>query len=966
ELQEREAQAFWDLRELLERGGSAADVRQAFLYLWRRLPDQLVQEGAQRGLLWDRVPADSRCPDVSIWDHLRVTSALAFLDTPTTTHEVPDDRLPHLLLFSVGPVGTFLRESRKSQDLWMSSFLLSEIAFAAMGPILEHYGPDAILYPDLRENPRADRWLVETVGSQEVLPPSYRDPSSYASLIPNRFTALLPRGNVGDLPGIAALAQQCQAAAETKWQELTETVWRWLEDKCRAQQLDLRGVRSQWEAQLAFGAVLRTRFTVVPWRREEGLGFMAVGGALPCQDWKRLPSQPEQERQAEMLRAQRLFPWVPRDAWARYECARSVFLEANRVYFLLERGFDYALVHHQLRARHALRAREGDNPSPPVQSGEMCTLCGRRAALGPQSQSTSLDEQRDAMRSFWRQLDEERLGQERLCAVCITKRYLVEATEPAKGINLLWGGEQNLEARVPFPPTSAMAAQKYLRWVATDDRLRAARQAVLEALQRLGWKRTQFPRSLLPLEDAARRGDRKLLEYECQVLFPDALRAELRRRLYATMKTPDWEQVDRHLEAARQGRRGPDADAAAMAEQLVRLERAVQALVEQVRELADKDQREDRPAVPGYRFALLKIDGDQMGKLLLGTSIRASWRDVLHPEVVRRLENGSQSKQDSWRGFLGQHRLMGPSLHAFVSRALAEFAHCIAPWVVEREYGGRLIYAGGDDLLAMAPEEDALPMAARLQALFSAPWVVDTQPTERPWDWRQPGAPAVFDPKRASGRFRILKEDEEVVAPAPPQVVLPLLGPHHSLSAGIVYAHYKTRMGAVLSKASELLDQHAKERAGRAAVALTCFTRGGIKSVFALPWQVGQGRQGGRPAHQVIEQVVQAFREGQLPGKLPYKLRDRAPLMGELLDSALGDEQQQDTQEFLRRMVRDALDGESPSTQLLDAVVMLWEQGFRLNRGRPERSADGLLLCRTLAQSAEESDEEGEEEEVAL
>jgi CRISPR-associated protein Cmr2 len=80
---------------------------------------------------------------------------------------------------------------------------------------------------------------------------------------------------------------------------------------------------------------------------------------------------------------------------------------------------------------------------------------------------------------------------------------------------------------------------------------------------------------------------------------------------------------------------------------------------------------------------------------------------------------------------------MGPSTHAFVSRVLATFSHTIVPWVVECEYHGRVIYAGGDDVLAIAPASEALDIAARLAQLYSTAWIVDRQPEERPWEWRK-------------------------------------------------------------------------------------------------------------------------------------------------------------------------------------------------------------------------------------
>ncbi|MEZ5584379.1 MAG: hypothetical protein R3F37_17935 [Candidatus Competibacteraceae bacterium] len=63
-------------------------------------------------------------------------------------------------------------------------------------------------------------------------------------------------------------------------------------------------------------------------------------------------------------RQNRLAPWIPNDVWARYEWAREVYAFTNLDYHQMERGFDYALTHHQLSTRHALRKQTAADPLP--------------------------------------------------------------------------------------------------------------------------------------------------------------------------------------------------------------------------------------------------------------------------------------------------------------------------------------------------------------------------------------------------------------------------------------------------------------------------------------------------------------------------------------------------------------------------------------------------------------------------
>ena len=50
--------------------------------------------------------------------------------------------------------------------------------------------------------------------------------------------------------------------------------------------------------------------------------------------------------------------------------------------------------------------------------------------------------------------------------------------------------------------------------------------------------------------------------------------------------------------------------------------------------------------------------------------------------------------------FLTQKKRMGASTHSGLSRALLDFSNQLVPYLTEQRYAGRLIYGGGDDVLA--------------------------------------------------------------------------------------------------------------------------------------------------------------------------------------------------------------------------------------------------------------------------
>jgi CRISPR-associated protein Cmr2 len=169
-----------------------------------------------------------------------------------------------------------------------------------------------------------------------------------------------------------------------------------------------------------------------------------------------------------------------------------------------------------------------------------------------------------------------------------------------------------------------------------------------------------------------------------------------------------------------------------------------------------------------------------------------------------------------------------------VTPCLTRFASRVPGLIETAECAGICVYAGGDDLLAM------LPLDSALAAVVAA---------------RQ----AYREAFRAGG-----------VSEA-------------TISAGLVFAHYRCAFSRVLTYAHELLDDVAKEGAGRDAIAMGLLKPGGV----ACQW-VGKFDhfiQNGSHCFQPLIQAYQkeANREGRgLSSSFLYNLRERfAQLFGE-------------------------------------------------------------------------------------
>jgi len=186
------------------------DDRARLFRLWRFWAERAARE---KNDLLAYLPADSRIPDHTIWQHNAVCSALDATNGK-----------PAFLMMQIGPVQEFIAQSRKMQDLWSGSYLLSYLVSKALAAIALELGPEAIIYPNLRGVPLLDwAWSKEAglfpegtfeQGKGRLHPDELLIPS-----LPNRFLALVPAGSEGRR--IAALAEK---AITEEWKKIAEAV----------------------------------------------------------------------------------------------------------------------------------------------------------------------------------------------------------------------------------------------------------------------------------------------------------------------------------------------------------------------------------------------------------------------------------------------------------------------------------------------------------------------------------------------------------------------------------------------------------------------------------------------------------------------------------------------------------------------------------------------------------------------
>lgn len=172
---------------------------------------------------------------------------------------------------------------------------------------------------------------------------------------------------------------------------------------------------------------------------------------------------------------------------------------------------------------------------------------------------------------------------------------------------------------------------------------------------------------------------------------------------------------------------------------------------------------------PSDWYVLAAGDGDSMSEWLKGTKMK-NYGDYIPSTLSVKLENFPE--------FLAIQKRMGPSTHNALSRALLDFSNQLVPYLTQNRYAGRLIYGGGDDVLA-----------------YTNLWEWD----KWLWDIRQCFKGAKDPREEFSNKgdyWKYLKDDGEKVG----LVDRPLftMGSEATISFGIVIAHHSVPLAIAL------------------------------------------------------------------------------------------------------------------------------------------------------------------------
>jgi len=717
----------------------SGDKERLYLSLWRELLGSLMDKKndvANLGQLWELLPADTRIPDHSIWEHKKVTSAIV--------GALPS---PAFLLFAIGPVQDFIATARKTQDLWAGSYLLSYLSWSAMKVVAEEFGPDSLIFPDLCGQPFADLWLndkglhIEKTKHEELSSPT----------LPNRFLAIIPEGSSKDI------AEKAKEAVKDTFKEVCGAVKTKIADT-------LNIVDSpDWDA---------------IWQRQIEDFIEAYWAAVPV------------ENHTDFLNAYKELMGVTGntdfDKLLKEYANRGFAPNIGTVY-----GQIYRLVEKTLGSRKTVRDfNQQDEPN------HKCTLCGVREPVHPGTYNDkSCSEDFGALRGFWQEKVLTAFPQirrsERLCAVCITKRLSSRYYFKDKS-------QFNIEDNFPSVSMVATASFKLrvIDNISNNDLLVKVGNYV-EAVKSLSGDRwSGIP---MPMVIRACRNDisKDFARLEGDWLYKEAFDDEktLLEENRGRLSDDDFKQL---LKTAKERQKD---------------------LFDAIREI-DKTLPEDkRIGSPSTYYAILLMDGDNMGKWLSGESA-PTIGGVLHPEVKNTLDNDS-----SWHELLKQKRPLSPSLHLATSKALRNFSLHVVREIVERDHLGKLVYVGGDDVLAFVNLKDLPEVMRKLRAYFSGSLTKE-------------GDDAVkIDFKDGSGFIPIdaYGKPINVDSRKPIKGFMLSMGTNANASMGVVIAHHNSNLSQVLDEV-RYCEKEAKKLKDKNAFCISLAKRAGGTEHISAKW----------------------------------------------------------------------------------------------------------------------------------
>lgn len=763
------------------------DARKVFWWFWRCYPEQVAKDIPATHLL----PADTRIPDASLWSHSTITSALAGAlagynaqpeDYPQKNKHFKRSR-PYLATFTFTPVQELIQASRKMRDLWAGSWLLHYLSAQACWRMAWKYGPDTVVYPCLYDQPLIDHWLLQKYPDFTQWMQVPEEQKLLTAGFPNIVVMLLP--NNGETKGgpVAAAMQTAEQSIKETWTELGKAVRSDLQRRSSTwSKIDNQAwdnwLGSQWQTYWAALPLGDSNQPLHQTPRQEQSFREWIFAENKFSQLKNRPGaddNPDQQTELFLKIGEEPFlravfqldkPTDSETAVDREEGEDEPALRLSGRYPNLNVGSWWGSIFDQLR-RNLTGLKNGRTWQIPTAFGPRSTISGLGPVVhpvyDPQKPGWATEGQ---THKFWTNRAYLFDGIEELNATEVVKRGLHQVLGTVLGLQN--DSKRSSRVSVLYPDLSSGVA---------------------------GW--------LKQLKQQAARQDMEaaanLQRYHncCQ-----AIQQQFEWSTDAS-ETPwgiPW--------VAKHHRHWPNP----------RLLNASWLIEDCPEDEIETDFANVKQTIAQYFstgnnptdwYVLAVGDGDDMGGWLKGNRLQ-SYEDYIPKALAEKVEAMPSSLKTPFQDFLKVRKRMGPASHAALSRALLDFSNQLVPYLTEQRYAGRLIYSGGDDVLA-----------------YTNLWEWDRWL----WDIRQcfKGAEDPAKEFKADGDYWQWQKDSlpEGLTERP----LFTLGGFASISFGVVIAHHSVPLAIALESLRDAEKQAKKHKS----------TKGDLKDAVQVRVIYGNG-----------------------------------------------------------------------------------------------------------------------------
>lgn len=830
------------------------DSRIVFWWFWRFLP-ALESQNAPQTLLR---PAHSILPDCPIYSYRSTASAIAGALYP---QDETTQQYPYLLLFTFSPIQEFIKASRKFLDFWSGSYLLHYLSGKLCWYVAQEYGADAIITPSLWGQEIIDALLCQNYSQFEQFeqfkatfrevstdgkdPMQRFDDRSSMSLatagFPNTIAVL-----VGGKEAAQELGEQLCQQLRTEWQAIAHNVREgipehslpWLRKGIRDRVIEyLENPKNQeqidkilQEFAQAGGHAVQNEHDIDNWKRQSCWEWRKLWDAQIENTWQpywtAVPLGDPQTALEIVENEDYEFDknWI--DTQEKVAQTRAIatppVTAETIIYQTLNNGTWWGSI--QARCAQVMQAIKNTRKwEIPVAPGVRSTLSGQLSALHPQFRYCGKFREGyglplESMRLFWRLMSQVYPGlfdgSEMLNALELTKRmaWVYGGVGEALGVDF-----DDPEAEVDygqfirFPNLSAIASARFIHqeWQQNRDsnKVKQYQQLLYNLIKQ------EFPESSEESEN--REKSENFARFA----------ARTRGRPNQIPKT------DAAINP--QNRKGNDYNGVMFSGKWLADDMGLNRdEINHLRPLIEKAHRDTgfKDGSPSDWWVMVAGDGDGMGRYVSGQKLHPYERylTVTNPEELRdrvmrrdRYPNlDDEAYQEKQQQFLAAltgedtdpeedtdallklKKRMGPATHIGLNRALLDFSNRLVPFITEKRFCGRVVYSGGDDVMALLPLEDILDYLRCLRAA----WCGAKDPYQP-----QPGDPdLIFEPQGGYWRPTSATETFQSLPNRP----LFTMGEGATMSLGITIVHKSVPLPAALEALWEAESDRAKEMKG--------------------------------------------------------------------------------------------------------------------------------------------------------